>query len=257
VPAVDSWETLNRVLAERCAAEDARTVLGRDRPIGVLWQEEQSRLRPVPRHPFPCCRTVAVKATRQALVSFERNRYSVPSRYAGERLVLRAFPWYVELSDGQTVIARHPRLYGRDGEQLDPLHYLQVLERKPGGFDGARPIQYWRTTWPPIYEDYLAGLRQARPADATREFVRILQLHARYRPEAIAAALEQALPLACWSADAVEVLIRQAANPAPVASALDLTAVPRLAPLATVTIPMPDLHAFDQLLTPTPTEVTR
>jgi hypothetical protein len=171
--------------------------------------------------------------------------------------VLRAFPWQVELSDGQTVVARHPRLYGRDGEHLDPLHELQVLERKPGGFDGARPIQHWRASWPPIYEAYLAALRQARPAEATREFVRILQLHARYRPEAIAAALEQALQLRCWSADAVEVLIRQATDPATVGSALDLTAAPHLAPLAAVTIPVPDLHAFDRLLTPTPPEVPR
>jgi Mu transposase, C-terminal domain len=51
---------------------------------------------------------VAVKTTRQALVGFARNRYSVPSRYAGERLVLRAFPWHIELSDGQTFAARHP-----------------------------------------------------------------------------------------------------------------------------------------------------
>jgi transposase len=256
IPRVASREALNRLLAERCAAEDARTVSGRDRPIGLLWQEEQGRLRPVPRHPFPCCRTVAVKATRQALVSFERNRYSVPSRRAGERLVLRAFPWHVELSDGQTVVARHARLYGRDGEHLDPLHYLQVLERKPGGFEGARPIQYWRATWPSIYEDYLAALRRERPAEATREFVRILQLHARYRPEAMAAALEQALRLTCWSADAVEVLIRQAADPAAVASTLDLAVAPRLAPLAVVTIPVPDLRAFDHLLSSTATEVS-
>ena len=257
VPAVASWEALNRLLAERCAAEDARTVPGRERPIGSCGRRNRHGCAPSRGTPSPAAGLCAVKATRQALVSFERNRYSVPSRYAGERLVLRAFPWHVELSDGQTVVARHPRLYGRDGEQLDPLHYLQVLERKPGGFDGARPIQHWRTTWPPIYEDYLTALRQARPADATREFVRILQLHARYRPEAIAAALEQALALACWSADAVEILIRQAADPATVVSALDLTAVPRLAPLAAVTIPLPDLHAFDQLLSPTPTEVPR
>jgi transposase len=251
IPTVDSWEALNRLLAAGCAAEDARTVPGREHPIGVLWHQEQARLRPVPGHPFACCRTVAVKATRQALVGFERNRYSVPSRHAGERLVLRAFPWHVEVSDGQTVVARHPRLYGRNGEHLDPLHYLQVLERKPGGFDGARPIRQWRSTWPPIYEDYLTALRRARPDDATREFVRVLQLHARYRPEAIAAALEQALRLTCWSADAVEVLIRQAADPATVASLVDLAAVPRLAAVA---IPVPDLHAFDQLLAPT--EVT-
>ena len=113
VPAVASWEALNRLLAARCAAEDHRTVPGRDRTIGDMWQEEQARLRPLPRHPYPCCRTVAVTATRQHIVTFERNRYSVASRQAGARLLLRALPWQVALSDGQTIVAEHARLYGR------------------------------------------------------------------------------------------------------------------------------------------------
>jgi transposase len=257
VPEVASWEALNRLLAERCAAEDARTVPGRTSTIGEQWQEEHTRLRPLPRHAFACCRTVAVKATRQALVTFERNRYSVPSRHAGERLVLRAFPWHVELSDGQTVLARHPRLYGKHGEQLDPLHYLEVLARKPGAFELARPIQHWRSTWPPIYGQYLVALQQARPTDATREFVRILQLHARYEPAAIAAALETALTLRCWSADGVELLLRQAASPAPPVVSVDLAAIPALAPFGAVTIPLPDLGQFEQLLAPALTEVLR
>lgn len=252
VPDVASWPELNALLAARCAAEDGRTVLGRAQAIGALWREEQARLRPLPSRPYPACRTVAVKATRQALVSFERNRYSVPSHYAGERLLLRAGPWHLEVSDGQTVIARHPRLYGRDGEQLDPLHYLHLLERKPGAFDLARPIQRWRASWPPVYERYLAALRHARPEDATRQFVRVLQLHAAFEAEAIAAALEQALVLRCWAADGVEQLLRQALAPAAPtpAGALDLATVPGLAAVATVQIPLPDLRQFDRLVVP-------
>jgi len=248
-PEVPSWEALNTLLAERCAAEDARVVPGRQRAIGALWREEQARLRPLQRHPFPCCRTVAVRATRQALISFERNRYSVPTRYAGERLLLRAFAWTVEVSDGQAVIARHPRLYGRDGEQLDPLHYLALLEQKPGAFDDARPIRRWARDWPPIYHRYLAALRHARPESATREFVRVLQLHARYDQAAIAGALEGALALGCWSADGVEQCLRQAAAPGVPPARLDLAAAPGLAPLVAVQIPLPDLAAFNRLLT--------
>jgi transposase len=257
VPEVPSWEALNQVLAERCAAEDARTVPGRERTIGAQWREEQPRLRPLPRHAFACCRTVAVKATRQALVSFERNRYSVPSRQAGERLMLRAFSWHVELSDGQLVVARHPRLYGKHGEQLDPLHYLEVLARKPGAFALARPIQHWRSTWPPMYERYLIALQRARPTDATREFVRMLQLHVRYAPVDIAAALETALTLRCWSADGIELLLRQAAGPIPPSVTLELATIPALAPLASVAIPLPDLGQFEQLLAPDLLEVWR
>lgn len=248
VPDVPSWDALNALLAERCAAEDARVVPGRQQPIGALWREERAVLRPAPPHPFPCCRTVAVRATRQALATFERNRYSVPTRYAGERRLLRAYAWTVELADGQAVIARHPRLYGRDGEQLDPLHYLALLERKPGAFDYARPIQRWAQEWPPIYHQYLAALRQARPEAATREFVGVLQLHARYDDAAIAAALERAYALECWSADGVEQCLRQALTPGAPVPALDLAGLPGLAPLAAIQIPLPDLAAFDRLL---------
>jgi transposase len=132
LPAVASWEELNALLLARCAAEDSRPASNRGARIGVLWATEQAALLPLQPHAYACCRTKAARATRQALVSFERNRYSVPTRYAGERLLVRAFAWQIEVSTGQQVIARHPRLYGREGEQLDPLHYLQLLERKPG-----------------------------------------------------------------------------------------------------------------------------
>jgi hypothetical protein len=182
-------------------------------------------------------------------VTFERNRYSVPSRFAGERLLLRAYPWHVEITDGRTVVARHPRLYGKGGEQLDPMHYLSVLERKPGAFEHARPIQQWAKRWPAIYQQYLDALRAARSDGATREFVRILQLHTRFPAETIATALERALALRCWSADGVEQLVRQEVAPSHASTALDPAVLARL---PEVDIPLPDLHCFDQLLSEVP-----
>ena len=249
VPDLPSWEALNAHLYDRCVTEDDRPASGRGGTIGALWHAEQVHLRPVQQHAYPCCRTVAACATRQGLVTFERNRYSVPTRYGGERLLVRAFPWEVEISDGQAVIARHPRLYGHGGEQLDPLHYLALLERKPGALDLARPIQQWSTHWPPIYRTYLDALEQARPQEARREFVRILQLHARYTSATVAAALERAYSLRCWSADGVEQLVHQERDAPPPATTVDLTAagVPTLTRLAQVQIALPDPHRFDRL----------
>ncbi len=178
------------------------------------------------------------------LVCFERNRYSVPTRYVGERLLLRAYAWRVEITDGKSVVAAHPRLYGKDGERLDPLHYLGVLERKPGAFEHARPIQVWEREWPPIYREYLEALKTARPEDATREFVRVLQLHAHYLPEVLAAALERALALSCWSADGVEQLVRQSLEPHALAEPHGTAAPSRL---DEVRIPLPDLSRFERL----------
>ena len=246
VPDVSSWEELNVLLSQRCAAEDERTVEGRTKPIGELWCEEQAQLLPLQRHPYPCCRTVAVRATRLGLVTFERNRYSVPSRYAGERLLLRAFAWHVELTNGNTVVATHPRLYGKDGEQLDPMHYLGVLEHKPGAFEHARPIQVWAREWPPVYREYLEALKAARPEGAIREFVRVLQLHTRYSSEVLALALERALALSCWSVDGVEQLARQALE-LPVSQDVGAGLGPS-EHLPQIQIPLPDLSRFERLL---------
>jgi transposase len=89
VPYAASWEELNAQLSVRCVEEDGRPASGRGGTIGALWAEERRSLLPLQRHAYPCCRTVPVRATRQALVTFERNRYSVPTRYGGERLLLR------------------------------------------------------------------------------------------------------------------------------------------------------------------------
>ncbi len=248
IPDVPSWEALNSLLSERCAAEDARTVSGRAGPVGELWHQEQALLLPLQRHTYPCCRTVAVRASRMALVSFERNRYSVPSRYAGERLLLRAFAWRVEITDGNAIVATHPRLYGKDGERLDPLHYLGVLEKKPGAFEHARPIRAWEREWPPVYRRYLEALKIARPEDATREFVRVLQLHTRHSEAVLAPALERALTLSCWSADGVEQLARQAMEPPLAARPIELGDSPALAHLTEIRIPLPDLAGFERLL---------
>ena len=39
-----------------------------------------------------------------------------------------------------TTIAEHRRLWGREGVSFDPVHYLALLERKPGALDHARPL---------------------------------------------------------------------------------------------------------------------
>ncbi len=37
-------------------------------------------------------------------------------------------------------IAIHPRLWGKEDVHFEPVHYLRLLERKPGALDHARPL---------------------------------------------------------------------------------------------------------------------
>lgn len=42
------------------------------------------------------------------------------------------------------VLARHPRCCERNQDVLDPLHYLPLLEPRPGAFDYAQPLELQR-----------------------------------------------------------------------------------------------------------------
>ena len=42
------------------------------------------------------------------------------------------------------IVARHPRDWARQNVHYDPLHYLALLERKPGSLDFARPLEDWQ-----------------------------------------------------------------------------------------------------------------
>ena len=46
-------------------------------------------------------------------------------------------------SGAVTLVARHGRQWGKEQVTFDPVHYLALLERKPGAFDSARPLAEW------------------------------------------------------------------------------------------------------------------
>lgn len=130
--------------------------------IGQALALEQHKLLPLPSKAFPCCRLHPVQANGfgsdspavggPTLVTFQTNRYSVPAHHAYEAIWLRAFSDRVEITNGRKVLAAHTRCYGREQDILNPLHYLPLLERRPGAWDHAKPIQEWRQSWPAVYD---------------------------------------------------------------------------------------------------------
>ena len=42
------------------------------------------------------------------------------------QLVIKAYPFRVEILHRDRVLASHPRCYGREQDIFDPLHYLPV-----------------------------------------------------------------------------------------------------------------------------------
>lgn len=248
IPVVNSYQELNQLLLERCQHDDNRIVDGQTLTIGEAWALERPHLLPLPREDFRCCVTRPVALTPYSQVEFETNRYSLPADKVERNLVLRAYAFRVEVLYQEEVLATHLRCYGRNQDVFDPLHYLPLLEQRPGAFEHAKPLRRWRNAWPPSYEQLLAALR-AEDTDgrSVREFVRVLKLHQQYSAELVEQGVKLALQYGSIHADGVELCIRQQLNPEARRPALDLSGHPQLTRLASYDA-TPDVQCYNRLL---------
>ena len=152
----------------------------------------------------------------QALIRFERRGYSVPTRYAGQRLLVRAFTEQLEVWNARCCVARHVRTPGVGEPVVDFWHYLPVLERKPGAFDQALPVRQAR--FPKEAEELLLALEERWVGDrrqAHKEFLAVCTLHPQVDPVRWRAACATALARAEVSAAGVRAALEGRAGPRP------------------------------------------
>jgi len=246
IPQVRDFDELNAHLLARCWEDDARQVDRQPVTIGEAWEVERAYLKPLPPYAFDPRITQAVTLNQYSQVTFETNRYSVPTDQAQKQLVLKADPFTVTIQHLDTVLATHPRSYGREQDVLDPLHYLPLLEQRPGAFEHAKPLRQWRTQWPPVYERLLATLQaQDDGRGGVREFVQVLKLHQEYPAREIEQAVTQALEYGRPHVDGVRLCLRHLQHPEVPLNPVDLTQYPELAAVAQQP---PDLRRYEQLL---------
>ena len=215
VPRVDSLETLNRQLVERCRDDLTRQLRGKPSPKQTLLAEEQeSFLRPLPEQIFEACRLGQANADSLSLVRFDTNSYSVPTKYAYRKITIVATIDEVRLIFEDRLIARHKRHWGREQYFFDPVHYLALLERKPGGFDHARPLENWDL--PVCFGILRRRLEAELDGSGTREFIKVLRLLERHSVTALKHAVEYGLEIGATSAGAVRVILEyQQESPVP------------------------------------------
>lgn len=187
-----------------------------------------------------------MRLTPYSQATFETNRYSVPVSRARREVTLKAYPFQVDLNDKAELIARHPRSYQREQDIFDPLHYLPLLEQRPGAFEYAKPLRRWKKDWPMSYHRLLADLKEKWPEGrGIQEFVRILHLHKDYPADLIEQAVDQALSYGCGHLDGVLHCLRQVTDLHELPQSLDLSDRPDLQHIGTQPI---DLARYERLL---------
>jgi Mu transposase-like protein len=246
IPEAASFEELNRVLLERCLQDDSRRVSRQPMTIGQTWERERPLLQPLPRFAYDCCDMVTVRLTPYSQATYETNRYSVPVRRARREVTLKAYPFQVDIYDKAELIARHTRSYEKEQDIFDPLHYLPLLEQRPGAFDYATPIKRWRKDWPASYHRMLADLKEKWPEGrGVQEFIRILQLHKDYPAPVLEQAIEQALSYGCVHLDGVLHCLHQLTDLKEPNTRLDLSDRPDLENIGNQPV---DLSRYERLL---------
>ena len=191
---------------ERCCLEriDAR-LRGHDETIGQRMERDLEAMLALPAAPYDTCEKQAGWVSSLSLVRYKTNDYPVPVAYGHRDVLVKGYVDRVVISCWSEVIARHPRSYERDDFVYDSIHYLPVLERKPGALDQAAPLQGWEL---PEEFDTLRQLLESRMGRrGKREYVQVLRLLESFSQQEVQAAVKDALRLGAISFDAVKHLV--------------------------------------------------
>jgi transposase len=210
VPHVDSLATLNRQLIEGCQQDLEERTRGKPVAKRDRLPDDQAAFLPLPKTSFEARRITAGTVNSESLVRFDTNDYSVPVQYAHRKLLSVATVDEVRLVDEDRLVARHPRCWGREQTLFNPVHYLALLERKPGGFDHARPLEHWDL--PACYALLRRRLEAADPRRGTRDFIRVLRLLEWFSLPSLTAAVEYALDIDVIDADSIRTIIEHRAE---------------------------------------------
>jgi transposase len=108
------------------------------RSVQASWQEELSRLRPLPLLPEVFDVAVTRTVHRDCTVNFENRSYSVPFRLCGLSVEVRGCAAVVQVVHEGHVVAEHPRA-SRARIVIDPSHY-----EGPGDDRVAPPVPLGR-----------------------------------------------------------------------------------------------------------------
>ncbi len=158
--------------------------------IAAALAQEQPHLMPVGLA-FDGYIEHAKRVSPTCLITFERNRYSVPSSFANRPVSLHVYPDRLTVIADNQVVAEHGRLFNRHHQPgttvYDWRHYLAVLQRKPGAIRNGAPFAEL-----PVAFQTLQTILLKR-AGGDREMVDVLALVLLHDEQAVLAAVELAL----------------------------------------------------------------
>jgi len=159
--------------------------------IADVWAAERAALMPLP-VAFDGFIELSKRVSPTCLISFERNRYSVPASFANRPVSLRIYPDRLVVAAEGNILCEHVRVIERSHDKLprtiyDWRHYLAVIQRKPGALRNGAPF----VELPPAFRQLQDHMLRRPGGD--REMVDVLALVLHHDEQAVLTAVELAL----------------------------------------------------------------
>jgi len=200
VPQVKDFTELNAYLLECCGSDLKRRLRGKKLTKKELLEEDKVASLPLPGTRFDAYRKRSTFANSQSLIRFDNNDYSVPVDYAHQPVIIKANFEKVRLCHMNNLIAEHQRCWDKEQQIFNPLHYLRLIQRKPGSLDHSRPLADLKL---PECFDTLRRILESRQDDGIREYIRVLRLLENHSICDVSRAIDKALELGVYCRDAI------------------------------------------------------
>lgn len=203
------------------------------------FAQEKPLLQALPLSPYDCAVIRPTGANSCCRVIFETNRYTVPYRYASQKLTLKVYPDQLLLYHNEKLITSHLRCYDRRQDIKNPDHIQELLAQRQRARDQTC-LQAFLSLGPQA-ELYGRKLREKR-FNAPHHIQKIVALTQLYGPDKVARALQDALTFDAYGCEYIANLLEQRQRLAAPPSPLHLT---RRQDLLELDLPPADLSPYD------------
>ena len=216
----------------------------RKKPAEMLLSE-RPHLLPLPLHPYDVANVACVRASSQFRVALDSNRYSVPARFAGHPLTMKAYPDRLCFYHEEKLIARHSRSYERNRDFEDPDHPKELVTQRKKARDQHIFQRFLALSHCSV--DYYRELdkRHLNSGHHVRKIVALAEIHGE---DAVACGIADAMKLHAVGSDYIANILESRARKLPEPGALHLT---RRTDLLDITVEAPDLSIYESQTTMT------
>jgi len=203
-----------------------------------MFEEEKSRLKPLPIEPYDAAAIEPVSATSRCRVVFETNRYSIPHLDAGQKLTLKIYPDRLAIFHREKLVATHRRCFERRQDIHNPDHTKDLLAQRVRAHQQTLRLAFLNLS--PQAELYYRKLEEKR-LHAAHHMQKIVVLSEIYGTELVARAMADAITFDAYGCDYIANILQQRSHCADHPAPLHLT---RRQDLLDLELPPADLSLY-------------